>query len=200
VFHTDNAEAFGAENLRSIYEKYQIFHRRTPVYEPKSNGSVERSIKAIEEGLRVELMAGAPAQEAIHIVCGRLNRTVGVPSLPNSILTPREVVFKFLEQKPFYRNYLKPTDYTHDLNIGQRVLVKIPNAPKLSPQYEDRSYKIFSVAGNHVYSLIDDDNTVLKNLYRRDRLKPLPETVIGDDESDPDDNAPMEEHYLGGAV
>ena len=97
---SDNAEAFCSENMRMLYQKYNITHRKSPVYEPKSNGSVERAIKAIEEGLRMELNSGLPMQEAIHVVCGRLNRTSSVPG-DSSMSSPRSVIFNFGELGPF---------------------------------------------------------------------------------------------------
>jgi hypothetical protein len=199
IFHTDNAEAFSAQNMIELYEKYHIFHRKSPVYEPKSNGAVERSIKAVEEGLRVELMAGSPAQEAIHIVTARLNKTSGVPALPDSSLTPRDIIFQYFEKPPFYRDYPQsmPTDLAHDLHPGDRVLVKIVGASKLAPQFEDRSFRIHKVVGNHVYSLIDDSNNVLKSIYRRDRLKPIREVIDGDEHfSESEDNAPLDRWTL----
>jgi hypothetical protein len=48
--------------VSTFYSKYGIVHMKSPVYEPKSNGSVERVIKTIEEGLRMELKYGIPIQ------------------------------------------------------------------------------------------------------------------------------------------
>ena len=98
TFLTHNAEVFSASIMHSVYQKYNILHRKTPVYEPQSNSSVERGIKSIEEGLRVELLSGAPIQEAVHAVAGRLNRTTSSPCDP--VRTPYEVVFKFCEANP----------------------------------------------------------------------------------------------------
>ncbi len=133
IFMTDNAEAFGSETMRSLYAKYNITHRRSPVYEPQSNGAVERIIKTIEEGLSMELASGVPIQEAIHDVCGRINRTTMVPGDPESS-SPRSVVFGFTENSPFYRKLLPEIAFKHDLSVDQKVLVRIPNAPKLSAQ------------------------------------------------------------------
>ena len=175
IFMTDNAEAFSAENLRNFYSKYHIFHRLSPIYDPRANGSVERAIKSIEEGLRIELLNGIPVQEAVHIVCGRLNRTVNVPG-DSSFSSPRNVIFGYDEPRPFYNQHLTKTDFKHDLSVGQPVLVKIPNAPKLGPQYENRNYTIHKVVGNHIYQVSDIDGNVLRFLYRRDRLKPAAST------------------------
>jgi hypothetical protein len=172
TFMTDNAEAFSADRLNTLYSKYDIVHRRSPVYEPKSNGAVERVIKTIEEGLRMELSAGVPVQEAIHVVCGCINRTTSVPGDPNS-LCPRSVVFNFLEQRPFYREPKIFEDFRHDLAIGQKVFVKIPNASKLSAQYEDKGLFVDKIVGNHIYSLRDEKGIVLPTFYRRERIKPV---------------------------
>jgi hypothetical protein len=48
--------------MRQFYSKYGIVHMKSPVYEPKSNGAVERVIKTIEEGLRMELKYGIPRE------------------------------------------------------------------------------------------------------------------------------------------
>ena len=193
IFWTDNAEAFSAEHVNFIYTKYHIVHRKSPVYEPQSNGAVERSIKSVEEGLRVELMNSIPPQEAIHIVTSRLNRTSSVPGLPSARSTPREVIFKFNEQFPFYRSsFIQALGFKHDLNPGESVLIKIPNAPKLSPQFDSRLFKIHSIVGNHIYQLVDESNNILKSLYRRDRLKPVRGTDDIDESSEnsnSDDNA-----------
>jgi hypothetical protein len=172
TFMSGNAEAFCSENMRMLYQKYNITHRKSPVYEPKSNGSVERVIKAIEEGLRMELNSGLPMQEAIHVVCGRLNRTSSVPG-DSSMSSPRSVIFNFGELGPFDFIPKKPVEYKHDLVEGQTVLVKIPNASKLGIQYEDRNFTVDKIVGNHVYQLKDDSGNVLRSLYRRERLKPI---------------------------
>jgi len=189
VFMSDNAEAFSAEHMKFVYEKYHIFHRKSPVYEPQSNGAVERSIKAVEEGLRIELTT-RPPQEAIHVVVSRLNRTTKVPALPDTSLTPRDVIFKFREQQPFYRPAVSKPEFKHDLNLGQKVLIKLPNAPKLSAQFDSKIYQIHGIVGNHIYTLTDETNTVLKSLFRRDRLKPVPDVGDADDVSSSSDNAP----------
>jgi hypothetical protein len=68
---------------------------------------------------------------------------------------------------------LAKIDFKHDLEIGQPVLVKIPDAPKLSSQFENKIYTIHKIAGNHIYAIADSDGRPLKYLYRRDRLKPV---------------------------
>jgi hypothetical protein len=171
IFKTDNAEAFNSEMMRNLYAKYHIRHVNSPGYEPKSNGAVERAIKSIEEGLRIELMAGMPPQEAIHIVTGRLNRTTSVPGDSQSS-SPRETIFKFLEESPFFHTS-PPENFKHDLNVGQRVLVKLPNAPKLSPQFADTPFFISEVIGNHIYKLVDEKRNPVKVSVRRERLKPV---------------------------
>ena len=172
TFLSDNAEAFSANIMENLYSKYKITHRKTPIYDPQANGSVERTIKTIEEGLRIELESGSPPQEAIHIVCGRINRTISVPGNPESI-APRSVIFGFDELNPFVPRSIKTFNFAHDLAIGQRVLTKIQNAPKLSRQFEDTGCTIHGIEGNHVYSLLDANGKLLKNFYRRERLKPL---------------------------
>ena len=171
VVLTDNAEAFKSELMRKFYDKYSICHKCTPVYNPQGNGSVERTIKSIEEGLPIELFSGIPAQEAIHIVCGRLNRTSMVPGSDSS-LCPRSSIFSFDENHPFNPKLTPTLELKHDLNPGDPVLLRIPNASKLDPQFEDKNLFVHSVEGNHIYSLRDSENNVLKNLFRRDRLKP----------------------------
>jgi hypothetical protein len=171
AFKTDNAEAFNSELMRNLYAKYHIKHINSPGYEPKSNGAVERVIKSVEEGLRIELMAGSPSQEAIHVVTGRLNRTMSVPGDPNSP-SPREIVFKFAEESPFFHNFSEG-EYRHDLDIGQRVLVKLPDAPKLSPQFGSTPFFIGEIVGNHIYKLIDEKGAPVKVSVRRERLKPV---------------------------
>jgi hypothetical protein len=54
------------------------------------------------------------------------------------------------------------------------VLLRVPNAPKLSPQFEDKDLFIMRVVGNHVYALENSSGNEVKVLYRRDRLKPVP--------------------------
>ena len=181
IFKTDNAEAFNSDLMNCLYAKYHIRHINSPVYEPKSNGSVERIIKSVEEGLRIELMAGTPAQEAIHIVTGRLNRTTLVPGDSN-ISSPRETIFKFFEESPFFHTF-PVGNFKHDLEIGQRVLVKIPNAPKLSPQFGEIPYTISEIIGNHIYRLTDDQGFPVKSSVRRDGLKPLFMDYDGDNAS-----------------
>jgi hypothetical protein len=181
IFKTDNAEAFSSSTMRDLYSKYHIRHVTSPGYEPKSNGAVERAIKSVEEGLRVELMAGSPPQEAIHVVSGRLNRTTTVPSDSNSI-SPREVIFKFDEESPFFHSF-PVGDYKHDLNIGQKVLVKLPNAPKLSPQFGENIFTISEIVGNHIYKLTDDNGIPVKVSVRRERLKPVNSDFDGDNAS-----------------
>jgi hypothetical protein len=171
IFLTDNAEAFNAGIMQSLYEKFNILHRKTPIYEPQSNGAVERSIKSIEEGLRIELLSGSPIQEAVHTVAGRLNRTSTSPGEISK--TPYEVVFKFCEINPLFRQAKSPRQFTHDLEIGQTVLTKIPNAGKLSPQFEDKNLHISNIVGDNVYQLSDIFDNEIKVLYRRDRLKPI---------------------------
>jgi hypothetical protein len=183
TFMTDNAEAFSAELMRNFYAKYNISHRKSPVYEPQSNGAVERVIKTIEEGLRMELNCGIPIQEAIHVVCGRINRTTNVPGDPQA-LSPHSIIFGFTEQRPFYRDPKPVVDYKHDLSIGQKVLIKIPNASKLGLQYEDKHFFVNQVVGNHVYSLRDAAGNVLHTLHRRERLKPVTFEL-------PEDNPPL---------
>jgi hypothetical protein len=171
VFKTDNGEAFNSDLMRRLYAKYHIRHVNSPGYEPKSNGAVERVIKSVEEGLRIELMAGTPAQEAIHIVTGRLNRTMSVPGDINSP-SPREIIFKFNEESPFFHR-VPVGDFKHDLNIGQRVLMKLPNASKLSPQFSEVHYFISDIIGNHIYKLADENGIPAKVSIRRERLKPV---------------------------
>jgi hypothetical protein len=175
VFLSDNAESFKAEHFTQILNKFHVFHRKTPVYEPKSNGSVERTIKTIEEGLRIELASASPAQEAIHTVCGRINRTVSVPGSCESPSTPHSVIFKYDELCPYYPRHPQDTNFEHDLKIGQRVIIKVPNASKLGPQFTDKIYLIRSIEGHHVYSLTDADKKPIQYLYRRERLKPVPD-------------------------
>ena len=172
IFIFDNAEAFKAEHVKKILSKFRIVHRPTPVYDPQANGSVERTIRTIEEGLRVELANGTPPQEAIHIICGRINRTTAVPGA-STASCPRDVVFKFTETHPFNVNFTKKENFKHDLQIGQPVLVRIPNASKLSPQFEDKGVHVIRIEGNHVYALADADGKEVKVLYRRERLKPI---------------------------
>jgi hypothetical protein len=175
VFQTDNAEAFKAQILKDVYIKFNIVHRLVPVYDPQANGSVERTIKTIEEGLRVELASNSPPQEAIHTICGRINRTTIVPG-DHSSVCPWVSIFGYEERAPFIKESKKRFDnFNHDLEIGQKVFVKIPNAPKLSPQFEKKDFFINSIEGNHVYTLIDGAGKVSKNLYRRKRLKPVPD-------------------------
>ncbi len=176
VFLSDNAESFKANLVMQVLNKFYIFHRKTPVYEPKSNGSVERTIKTIEEGLRIELASGSPPQEAIHTVCGRINRTVSVPSsdrLP--FCTPHSVIFNYNEPCPFTPRHPRDLNFEHDLKIGQKVIIRIPNAPKLCPQFNDKIYFVRGIEGHHVYSLTDSDNKPIQFFYRRDRLKPIPD-------------------------
>ena len=173
IFHTDNGKAFRSSLMKDFYDKFKILHRETPIYDPQANGSVERTIKTIEEGLRVELASGIPAQEAIHIVCGRINRTVSVPGRTES-LCPRAEIFKFDDTNPFSMGLsFEKATYKFDIPIGQKVMTKIPNAGKLSPQFEDRGYSVKSIEGNQIYSLIDGDGNIIPFLYRRDRLKPI---------------------------
>ena len=128
-------------------------------------------IKSVEEGLRIELMAGCPPQEAIHVVTGRLNRTMSVPGDP-SIPSPREIIFKFAEESPFFHSV--PTgNYKHDLQVGQRVLLKLPDAPKLSPQFGADVFFISEVIGNHIYKLVNENGNPVKVSVRRERLKPV---------------------------
>jgi hypothetical protein len=178
TFLTDNAEAFNAEIMQAVYRKYHIIHRKTPVYDPQANGSVERTVKTIEEGLRIELAVGSPPQEAIHIVCGRVNRTTAVPG-DSTLSSPRSVVFKFNELNPFVPRSTRSFDFEHDLLVGQRVMLKIPNAGKLCKQFEDKGFVVSGIEGIHVYSLKDSNSTILKTLYRRERLKPLPTDLKG---------------------
>jgi hypothetical protein len=173
IFHTDNGRAFRSNLMKDFYTKYRIFHRETPTYDPQANGSVERTIKTIEEGLRVELASGLPAQEAIHVVCGRINRTVSVPGSADS-LCPRSVVLKFEDVHPYsIETGREKVPFKADIPIGQKVLVKIPNVGKLSPQFKNKGYSVHSIEGNQVYSLIDQDGAIIPYLYRRDRLKPI---------------------------
>ncbi len=120
---TDNAEAFKSELMQEFYRKYSVSHRTTPAYDPQGNGSVERTIKSIEEGLRIELHCGLPAQEAIHVVCGRLNRTCKVPG-NRSLLCPRSSIFLFEEHNPFYPFPSHFSNFKHDLAPNQPVLIQ----------------------------------------------------------------------------
>jgi hypothetical protein len=144
-----------------------------PAYDPQANGFVERTIKTIEQGLRSELASRSPPQEAIHTVCGRINRTTAVPGDASS-MCPWLTVFNYDDTPPFLFEGVKQSDFHHDLQVGQKVLVKIPNASILSPQFEDRDLFIHSIEGNHVYTLVDNTGKVQKVLYRRERLKPVP--------------------------
>jgi hypothetical protein len=181
VFQTDNGKAFRSESMRELYTKFRISHRETPTYDPQANGSVERTIKTIEEGLRVELAAGTPPEYAIHTVCSRINRTVITPGDAEA-LCPRSLLFKYDDVHPFKIGTSSQTmPFESDLSVGQAVLTRIPNASKLSPQFENRGYMVRSIEGNHVYSLIDGDGQVVPYLYRRDRLKPLPTSPESDD-------------------
>ena len=182
IFQTDNGKAFRSSTMREMYEKFKISHRETPAYDPQANGSVERTIKTIEEGLRVELSTGIPPEEAIHIVCGRINRTVVTPGDAEA-LCPRSLLFKFEDVHPFrIETSFDKIQFDSDIPIGQAVLTRIPNAPKLSPQFENRGYSVKSVEGNHVYSLIDSNGQVVPYLYRRDRLKPIPTQPVNSDD------------------
>ncbi len=135
-------------------------------------------IKSVEEGLRIELMSGTPLQGAIHIVTGRLKRTMSVPGNLASP-SPRDVIFGFMEESPFFISF--PTgDFKHDLKIGQRVLVKLPNAPKLSPQFGETPYFISEVIGNHIYKLT---NEPVKVSVSRDRRKPVTDEFDDDNAS-----------------
>jgi hypothetical protein len=163
--------------MKQLLNKYFIFHRRTPVYEPQSNGSVERTIKTIEEGLRIELNSGVPVQEAIHVVCGRINRTVSVPGAHSSPSSPHSVIFKYDELCPFLPHEHPDKSFDHDLVIGQKVIIKIPNASKLGPQFAEKIYSIRGIEGNHIYSLFDSDNKPIQYFYRRERLKPVPTNI-----------------------
>ena len=174
VFLTDNAESFKSETMKQLLSKYFIFHRKTPVYEPQSNGSVERTIKTIEEGLRIELNSGTPVQEAIHVVCGRINRTVSVPGARSSLSSPHTTIFKYDELCPFLPREQPDKSFDHDLVVGQKVIIKIPNSPKLSPQFAEKIYYVRGIEGNHIYSLADADSKPVQYFYRRERLKPVP--------------------------
>ena len=79
---------------------------------------------------------------------GRINRTTLVPGDPNSI-SPRSIVFKFEEICPLLPRSPKPFKFDHDLNIGQPVLVRILNAPKLGKLSENRGFTVGGVEGNH---------------------------------------------------
>jgi hypothetical protein len=84
-------------------------------------------------------------------------------------------VFKYDEQPPFRVEGEKQVEkYQPDLQIGQRVLLKVVDAPKLSPQFEDKGLSVHSIEGNHIYTLADSAGKVLKVMCRRERLKPVP--------------------------
>jgi hypothetical protein len=117
--------------------------------------------------------------ETIHIICGRINRTSAVPGDPVANW-PWSVFFGFLEQWPFFRETKILTNFQHDLSVCQKILAKIPNAPKLGVQYEDKEYFVDSIVGNHVYSLRFAHGVVLRNLNRRERLKPFSTTYAQD--------------------
>ncbi len=139
--------------LCTRFTKSTIFFTGKHPSTNQSNSSVERGIKSIEEGLRVELLSGAPIQEAVHAVAGRLNRTTSSPCEP--VRTPYEVVFKFCEANPPFPLPSVPRDFVHDLNLGQHVLVKFPNVGKLSPQFEDKGLHVSKIVGDNVYQLSD---------------------------------------------
>jgi hypothetical protein len=176
IFISDNAESFKSDLLRQLFVKYKITHRPTPVYEPQANGSVERTIKTIEEGLRMELSSGIPPQEAIHVICGRINRTCTVPG-NNSLDCPRSAVFAFTESHPFDMDSGRKEHLKHDLKVGQRVLTKVAGASKFEPQFEDKNLHILRYEGNHIYALADATGKETRVLYRRERLKPIPATL-----------------------
>ena len=173
IFISDNAESFKSDLLQQLLVKFKIVHRFTPVYEPQANGSVERTIKTVEEGLRMELSSGTPPQEAIHIICGRINRTCTVPG-NNTLDCPRSAVFAFHESHPFDVDSQRTEHFKHDLQIGQRVLIKRTNASKFEPQFEDKGLHVVRYEGNHIYALADSSGKEGRVLYRRERLKPLP--------------------------
>ena len=161
---TDNAPAFLGESVREFMRRYGIHHQTIAVYHPEANGSIERAMRTLMEGIRaMAIQDGANLEELgkdwvtyLPLVLQRIN------TLSNA----RDVLFTYLERCPIMRR--KPgtiPDYKGDLSVGQHVALKTVIGDKLNPRFSGR-FTVKKRVGNNVYEL---EEIPLK--YHRNRLK-----------------------------
>jgi hypothetical protein len=55
-FVIDNGPPFASEQLAKFFKQNAVVHTFTPTYHPQSNGSVQRTVRSVKEGLLQQLL------------------------------------------------------------------------------------------------------------------------------------------------
>ena len=53
---SDNGPHFASEELAKFFKQNAVIHTFTPTYHPQSNGSAERTVRSVKEGLLQQLL------------------------------------------------------------------------------------------------------------------------------------------------
>jgi hypothetical protein len=174
----DNGPAFASSFFLQWTAAHAIDVLYTPIYSPQSNGSCERTVRTLHESISCQLLA-TPVPP-LSLMLGRAAWTINFcfAAVNDSSITPAQVVYRYSAHTPFIHFVTGVLQHqpasNGDLDVGDLVLLRLPNPPKWGSRYYDKHFRISARPGNHLYRLETLAGTPLRYTYRRAVLAPIP--------------------------
>ena len=182
ILLTDNGPAFTSKEFRLFTDTYYVRQMYSPRYSPQSNGSIERSMRSIQNGLRAllndtkKLSPQKSLQDRINVVCLQLNMTTRAPGISDHTISPFRCVFNF-RPDPLFLHPIHCEEEAKVLGIGGlavgdyvRIRRRGPGLDKTSPLFSKEIYQVTGTTG-HTFTLIDEEGKATKHTYARGHLK-----------------------------
>lgn len=165
---TDNGPQFTSKEIESWFKDKGIMHKKTSIYNPQSNGVIERANKTLKDGIRILINQGWKLEEAIKHTTNNYNHIIhDSTGYPPSMLMFGEKINIFQKLRFLEGVELNKSEITKD-----KIIRNAKNNLEMKERKRDDIINN-KLKGKHIKKFREGEMVYIQNVYKRSKMEPF---------------------------